>query len=277
MGREGVAQHVRRKHRRGNARPDRIALHQQPERLAGHRPAPAGEEERIARAGAGQHRPRCVEIAPDRLDGLLAQRHEALLAALAEHADHTHVEGHLRELQPDELGDPQARRVERFQHRLVAQRERGLARADAEQRLDLRLAQVLRQPPRQPRRAHPQGRIDRDPAPLHLEAVEAAHGGQPPGDGRSLAPGSEFAGEKILDVGALRLQQGGGALREPGRPAREVAVDSCRAKRSPGRPAARAGRRTRRSAPARDRRRRRVRVLHLTCRNGNLRGRAASA
>jgi hypothetical protein len=66
-----------------------------------------------------------------------AERHQALLAALAEGAQHAFVEADFVQLQIDQFGDAQAGGVERFQHGAVAQAERGVEVGGVEQAADL--------------------------------------------------------------------------------------------------------------------------------------------
>ena len=72
-------------------------------------------------------------------DRFLAQRHEPLLRALAQHAHHARLQVDLEELHRDQLGDAQPGRVQRFEHRPVAQAERRRGVRRSEQRLDVGL------------------------------------------------------------------------------------------------------------------------------------------
>ena len=65
-------------------------------------------------------------IASDRVHRFLAERHQPLLRPLAHHAQHTRLEIGLEGPERHELRDPQARGVQHFEHRAIAQSERRL-------------------------------------------------------------------------------------------------------------------------------------------------------
>jgi hypothetical protein len=89
--------------------------------------------------------PHVLPVAQNPRDGLLAERHDAFLAALAEHAHDAGIERNLAELEPDEVRDARSRRIQRFVHRAVAHDALRLDLRRGEQCLDLRLSQVLRE------------------------------------------------------------------------------------------------------------------------------------
>src|SRR4029450_14119577 len=101
--RERVAQHVRRQARCGYARFYSVALQTCPERLPRQRTAARRDEHRIGARLSCKVRACTREIPLDPHDRLLAERHEPLLAALAEDAHDAHVEAY--------RSDPQARQL----------------------------------------------------------------------------------------------------------------------------------------------------------------------
>ena len=70
---------------------------------------------------------------------LRSRRHQPLLRALAENAQHASVEVHFEHLQPDQFRDAQAGGVEHFEHGAVAHAERRVRIRRREQRLDVGL------------------------------------------------------------------------------------------------------------------------------------------
>ncbi len=91
MRRERVPQHVRRQCGRRDARANRVALDQRPECLARERRMTLRQEHFVALAGAGERRPHVAQISLHPCDGFVAHRHEPLLVALADDADHAGV------------------------------------------------------------------------------------------------------------------------------------------------------------------------------------------
>jgi hypothetical protein len=81
------------------------------------------------------------------LERLLAERNQSLAPALARDADDALVEIDLAEPEADELGDPQPGGVEHLEHGPVPVAEGVAGIGRIEQRLDLVLAQRLRQRP----------------------------------------------------------------------------------------------------------------------------------
>src|SRR5439155_8277846 len=89
-------------------------------------PAARGEKERVLRAG-GERRA-CVAQVPGEPHGrLLAERHDALLAALPLDADVLLLEVDIRQVELDRFAAAQARRVDELGERAVAQGERPVA------------------------------------------------------------------------------------------------------------------------------------------------------
>src|SRR5690606_14147909 len=87
MGGEGMAQGVWRQ-RLADAGHPGLVLDAVPEGLAGHLLAAQAGEQHVAGPAVEQEGPRLAQVALDPGDGLLAQRHQALLAALAEYPQH---------------------------------------------------------------------------------------------------------------------------------------------------------------------------------------------
>src|SRR5439155_9853163 len=110
---KGVPQRMRRQAIRGNTRLQRMTLDEPPERLSRQRTAPCGKEYRVGLGAVGKLGSRASEIALEPIDRLFTERHQPLLASLAEHAHDAHVEAYLGELETDQLGHAQAGGVQR--------------------------------------------------------------------------------------------------------------------------------------------------------------------
>src|SRR5712691_9602960 len=81
---------------------------------------PGGEEERIRGAG-GEHRPPVAEVEAEPVRSLLAQRNDALLAALAADVHGFAVEVDVREVEAHRLVAAQAGRVDELDKGAVAE------------------------------------------------------------------------------------------------------------------------------------------------------------
>ena len=92
-----------------------------PARVSG---AAARVQEELRAVAAVEVRPAAREVAAQRLGGVAADRDDALLAALADHADEPVVEVDAGPVEPDRLRDPEAGAVEQLDERLVAERAR---------------------------------------------------------------------------------------------------------------------------------------------------------
>ncbi len=145
-----------------------------PEHLPRHRPLARGDEDGVDDAAREEHGPRVAGVTLEPVLRLLADRHQAILAALAGHPQHALTQIDLIDREVDQLGHAQAGRVKQFEHRPVAQAERRVHVGRADQRLDLPLAQRLRQRLGEFRRVEQQGRIDLDRAQALLHPVEMA-------------------------------------------------------------------------------------------------------
>ena len=107
-------------------------------------PSADGDEQRVVRAG-GERGPRLVQVARHPVRRLLAERHDALLAALAvAHVDELLLEVDVGEIEPDGLGAAQAGGVDELDERAVAQRDRPFALERGELLVELDAA---RRPP----------------------------------------------------------------------------------------------------------------------------------
>jgi hypothetical protein len=80
--------------------PARVFFDQHPEHHAAHALAVAGDEQVVGLLPAQDGRPRLGEVAHDPLPRHLAERHQALLAALAHDAQHALVEAEVKGLEP---------------------------------------------------------------------------------------------------------------------------------------------------------------------------------
>jgi hypothetical protein len=140
---EGVAQRVRRQ-RRGDAGHTRVALDDGPEHHARHAGAARGDEQVVGLLRRPRMAPRAsAGSAPASRLRLGAERHQALLAALAHHPQHAFVQAQLKGLERDQLAHAQAAGVHQLQHGAVAQAQRRVHVGRVQQRLHLRLAQRL--------------------------------------------------------------------------------------------------------------------------------------
>ena len=131
-----------------------------------------------------------LEVEPQQVRGLLAERHDALLAALAADVDLLGLELDVGELEPARPPRPQARRVDELEERAVAQPERRVAARLLEQRVGLRGAGRVREPAPpasgqrevgNPRRAERRRRNERTAASLRPSVDGASLRGRRPG------------------------------------------------------------------------------------------------
>ena len=101
------------------------AVHQRAHRALVDPPAPGAEEQRRPRRRRRRSAGRpCGQPAVERAGGRVAEGHDALLAALAEHAHHVAVAVHVVDVEAGQLADPDAGGVEQLEHRHVAQPDR---------------------------------------------------------------------------------------------------------------------------------------------------------
>src|SRR4029450_11853589 len=95
-------------------------------------PPASGQEQGVVRAG-GQCGPSRPEIARELECRLLAERHDALLPALASDVNHLAVEVDVAEIERDRLLAAETRGVQELEQRAVAERERRVAVDELEQ------------------------------------------------------------------------------------------------------------------------------------------------
>src|SRR2546421_6219798 len=200
MRRERVAQAVR--------------VWKQPPERARVEPTPArGEEKRVHRA-ARQLRPRVAEVDRPAVGGLLAQRHDPLLVALAPDAEELLLEVDVDQVEVDGLLRAQAGGVDELHERAVPDGERPVARERLELAVDLLGPQRVRKATRPTRRegrvGHTLGaeRVTQE-GPYRSELAADRRRGKPP---RSASQFRRVVGE-AADVDVLEPRS---ALPQPG-------------------------------------------------------------
>ena len=140
---EGVPDHVGREARADPGLAP-VARDQLPEALPRHR-RPASREKEVGRAPAVERGPTDLEVPHEPARGRLAERHEALLAALARDPENAVVHVHAVAGQTHDLRNAKPRSVEELEHRPIPQAEGTLRVGRLQERLDLVLTQGLRQ------------------------------------------------------------------------------------------------------------------------------------
>src|SRR5688572_28445190 len=108
------------------------------------------EEDGIDRA-AGELRPAVLEVAPQPVGSLLAQRDDALLVALAAHPHRLLLEVDVRQIEADCLSAAQASRVDELEQSAVPEPQRVVAFERAQDSIYLLGFGRVRQPPAAPR------------------------------------------------------------------------------------------------------------------------------
>src|SRR5215218_5291106 len=94
----------------------------QDQECAGTRQRPAlGVEEQLVPVALVEVRPAAAQVAPERIGGAAAERHDPLLAALADRANEPFLQVDPIAFEADRLADPQARAVEQLDERAVAE------------------------------------------------------------------------------------------------------------------------------------------------------------
>ncbi|MNF88826.1 hypothetical protein D3C84_713290 [compost metagenome] len=225
VGGEGVAQGVWRQGL-GDAGHLGLVLDPVPEGLAGHLLAAQAGEEHVAGLAAEEKGSRFALVTLDPGDGFLAQGHQALLAALAEHLEHALAQVDLFQGQADQFGDAQAAGVEHFEHGAVAQADGVFQVGGFQQGFDIRLGQRLGQRPPQLRQVHLQGGVFGYQVLAQQEAVEAAQPGKETCRGASLVALAQAPGQVVEDEVATGLVRFQAPLMEPAVEMREVAAVS---------------------------------------------------
>src|SRR6266481_3448755 len=207
VGREGVAERVGRR-LGGRAAREHVGLHEAPHAPRGQPPAARVQEDRavrdretrLGRAGAvggegAERRP------PD--------RHDPLLASLAEDAEQAGVLVHVLPVEADELAHAQPRGVEHLEERAAAQPGERVAARRGEQPVDVVERQVRGQLAARLRRGDAEGRVGGEPPPVGEEAEEPAHRGELARDRRALGRAVEGA-EPVADgIGPLGAEMRG--------------------------------------------------------------------
>ena len=163
--------------------------------------------------GRGHLRPAAGEVALERCLGGAAERHDALLPALAGHAQRAGLEADVGEREVARLGGAQAAAVEELEQRAVAQVARLGAGRRVEQARDLVGRERRRQRARAARPGHERGRAALDRAAVMHPRVGAADGAQLAGGrGRRIPAGAQVGGvaAQRARVGRARLDVGGG-------------------------------------------------------------------
>ena len=151
------------------------------------------------------------QVPAKRLGRMTADRDDAFLVALADHADEPVVEVDARLVEPDGLRDAQACAVEQLDERLIAKRAGLSARGRVDQTLRLAWRERLRQVPGAARELHRGRRVVVAGAEQLLVAEEAAGRGGTTRDRRGCEPvGSELGGV-VLE---LFERRGGGRMAE---------------------------------------------------------------
>ena len=128
------------------------------------------------------------EVAAERLDGLRPQRHDPFLVALAEDAHETPLEVDAAPVEPDCLGDAQARAVKELQERPVAERAGPRAVRGFDQTLDLGQREGARKTSPPAREVDFGRRVVGPDAEGDQMAIEGAGGRCSPGDRVGACP-----------------------------------------------------------------------------------------
>jgi hypothetical protein len=112
-------------------------LAQDEERTGSGERAAAGVQEELGAIATVEVRAAESEVPADGLGGRTPEGYQALLAALAEHANDSVVESDAALLQADRLGDSQARSVEKLDEGTVAKSPRRRPRSGVDEALRL--------------------------------------------------------------------------------------------------------------------------------------------
>ena len=139
---------------------------------AGERAA-AGVQEHLGVVATIEERAAARQVAAQCLRRMTADRHDALLPALADHAHEAVVEVDAGALEADRLGDAKAGAVQQFDERLVAERARLRPCGGLDQAYGLAGRERLRQLLRAPRQRYRSSRIVEARAEQLLVAEEA--------------------------------------------------------------------------------------------------------
>src|SRR5882724_1303432 len=108
---------------------------------------PVEKQRRAARRLADEVRPRFAKILFHYAERLASHGNNALFVAFADTAQTTDLGIEIRDSQPNEFRDPQARRIQNLQHRAIPQSNRGLRIGLRQQALDFFQPQISGQRP----------------------------------------------------------------------------------------------------------------------------------
>ena len=176
-----------------------VALEVLPEPLAGERTTAGGDEEgggAVLAREREQPLARPIHPAPDGIASDIAERHDALLAALAPDADEAAVEVEAGDGEQHEFADPESGGVEELEHGDVAQPFVGRLAGGAEQLFDLLFAPDLGQVPGDAGDLDERRRVDLDERFDAEELEEAAEAYDVACEGSRLEPLVE-SGEQV--------------------------------------------------------------------------------
>ena len=175
-------------------------------------------QEELRSGAAVEVRAAAGEVAAQRLDGVAADRHDALLVALADAADEPLVEVDAGALEADRLAHAEAARRRAARRARVAERARRRAGGRLDQPLRLGGGERPRQLAAAARKLELRGGVVGARAEQHLVREEGAHGGDPARDRR----GREAVGPELGEVALA------------GRPGSRARADRRASRRAPG-------------------------------------------
>ena len=185
MRREGVSQVVRR-HDPWDARPATVRVEQPRAGLAREPSAASVQEQRPARSSGRERRSPAREVGGHGVARHASDRHEPLLAALAEHPDGRVFEVDVVDVQTHELRHAQTRTVEELEDRPVARRRRGRVPGRLDDRRDLLDGERVRQRSGEPGTHDARGRVVVHDPFAQREPMEGPHRRQHPRDRRRV-------------------------------------------------------------------------------------------
>ena len=223
VGGERMPQRMRRQARGFDSGRQRVTLDQRPEHLPAHRPPLRRRKQHIAGAPAKQAQSAITDKPLKPCAGRFTHRYEALPAPLADYAHDTHVQAEHDEPHADQLGHPQAGRIEQLEHRPVTLPSRRIGRWRSEQGFHLGLRQDLGQTLRWRRQFDPSGRVRTQSTLAHQPAIQTPQTGDQPALAGWAGTSGEL-GEIGGDVTLGRAQQGPTSTLQPDREQAQVAA-----------------------------------------------------
>ena len=181
---------------RGEGMPQPVWMRDEPPQGRSVEPASTRREEERVLGASRELRSRLAHVARDEARRLFAERHDAVLAALAESNVHQFLlEVDVAQVETDGLGAAQACGVDELDECLVSERERPVAAERVDDVLDLALLGGIRQAARSlrgERSVWHSLRPEREPK-------ERAHGGQLPPDRRRCEPAARPRAAELGD------------------------------------------------------------------------------